>query len=62
MQVDIRINEDDTQLAIYFPDNPPGYTIIMDAEGLEEFMGILWDARQRMQPPPALPGEYPLND
>jgi hypothetical protein len=62
MQLDVQINEDETQVAIHLADDPPGYTLVLDAEGLEEFIGILLDVRQRMQPPHFLPGEEPLDD
>ena len=62
MQVDVRINGDDTQVAIHFPDIPPGFTLYFEAEELEDFIGILIDVRQRMRPPPALPGEMPIDE
>lgn len=62
MQVDVRINEDDTQVAIHFPDTLPGFTLYFEADQLEEFIGILLEVRQRMHPPPTMPGEMPLDE
>jgi hypothetical protein len=44
------------------PDPSPGFTLLFTAVQLEEFIGILLDVRERMQPPPALPGERPVDD
>jgi hypothetical protein len=62
MQVDVRLNDDNTEAAIFFPDPAPGYTIIMNAEQCEELIGVLVDVRRLLEPPPALPGEMPLDD
>jgi len=62
MELDVRINEDDTEAAIYFPEPAPGYTLLFNAEQLDEFLGILIDLRRRMHPPPGLPGESPLEE
>jgi hypothetical protein len=62
MQLDVRLNEDDTEVAIHFPDPSPGFTLLFTAVQLEEFIGVLLDVRERMQPPHALPGERPVDD
>ena len=43
MEVDVRIADDNTEAAIFFPEPAPGYTIIVNAEQCEELIGILVD-------------------
>ena len=62
MQVDVRIADDNTEAAIFFPEPAPGYTIIVNAEQCEELIGILVDVRRRLEPPPMLPGEMPVDE
>ena len=60
MNVDCRISEDNREAAIHFPDPSPGYTIFINAKSCEQLIQILRDVRQNLEPPPALPGETPL--
>lgn len=62
MKVDCRINEDNTEAAIFFPEPAPGYTILLNAEQCEQLIGILIDVRRHLEPPPLLPGEMPLDE
>jgi len=62
MNVDCRISEDNREAAIHFPDPSPGYTIFINAESCEQLIQILTDVRQNLEPPPALPGETPLEN
>jgi hypothetical protein len=47
------INEDDTKVALEFPD----VVLTLTADELEEFIAVLMDIRSRMSP---MPGEEPL--
>ena len=62
MQVDVRIADDNTEAAIFFPEPAPGYTIILNAQQCEQLIEILVDARGQLEPPPMLPGERPIGD
>jgi hypothetical protein len=44
------INEDETQVALNFPDLSDA-TITLSLPDLEEFISVLMDIRERMQPP-----------
>jgi hypothetical protein len=46
MQLDVRLNENDTEVAIHFPDPSPGFTLLFTAVQLEEFIAILLDVRR----------------
>jgi hypothetical protein len=50
MQVDVRIADDNTEAAIFFPEPAPGYTIILNAEQCDELIGILVDVRKHLEP------------
>ena len=62
MQVDVRIADDNTEAAIFFPQPAPGYTIIVNAEQCEDLIGILVDVRRHLEPPPMLPREMPVDE
>ena len=46
MEVDVRIADDNSEAALFFPEPAPGYTIIVNAEQCEELIGILVDVRR----------------
>jgi hypothetical protein len=50
------INEDETQVALNFPDLSDA-TITLSLTELEEFISVLMDIRTRMQPPAEAHGQ-----
>lgn len=46
-----RISPDDTRVALYFPEPPPGYSLEFTAEELERFIEILVEVRTNLKPP-----------
>ena len=48
MEVDVRIADDNSEAALFFPEPAPGYTIIVNAEQCEELIEQYWSNVRRL--------------
>lgn len=45
------INDDETEVVLFWPNPDPGFSLTFTAEELERFIEILIEVRTHMQPP-----------